>query len=164
MQDVFTTLTEKEKKMQRSSTLATALALVALTGMLSLTTSAWARSPRQGFDRMTRIEAKIDALNLDEATRAAVQQTIAEGRRAQEERRGEIHKARRDMRALLQQDRPDETTVLAQAEVIGELETEHRKQTLQTLLAIQSLLTPEQRASLRAAMQPHGIAKEGQER
>jgi Spy/CpxP family protein refolding chaperone len=64
----------------------------------------------------------------------------------------------------LQQDRPDETAVLAQAEVIGELETEHRKQTLQTLLAIQSLLTPEQRASLRAAMKPHGVAKPGQER
>lgn len=150
--------------MQHSSTLATALALVALTGMLSLTTSSWARSPRQGADRMTRLEEKIDALNLDDATRTTVDQAMNEGRLAQEERRSQLHKAHRDLRAMLQQDSPDETEVLEQAEAIGKLETEHRKQTLRTLLTIQSLLTPEQRASLRTAMRPHGIAKPGQER
>ena len=103
--------------MQRSSTLAMALALVALTGMLSLTTSAWARSPRQGADRMTRLEEKIDALNLDDATRTTVDQAINEGRLVQEERRSQLHKAHRDLRAMLQQDSPDETAVLAQAEV-----------------------------------------------
>jgi Spy/CpxP family protein refolding chaperone len=65
---------------------------------------------------------------------------------------------------MLQQDSPDESAVLAQSEVLGELETEHRKQSLRTLLTIQSLLTPEQRASLRTTMQPHGIAKPGHER
>jgi Spy/CpxP family protein refolding chaperone len=150
--------------MKRSSTLATAFALVALTGVLSLTTSTWARSPRQGSDRMTRMEEKIDALNLDDATRTAIDQAIDAGRQAQDDRRSQLHKAHRDLRAMLQQDSPDETAVLAQAEAIGKLETEHRKQTLRTLLTIQSLLTPEQRASLRMAMQPHGIAKPGQER
>ena len=150
--------------MQRSSTLAMALALVALTGMLSLTTSTWARSPRQGADRMTRLEEKIDALNLDDATRTAVHQAIDEGRRVQGDMRSRLHQARRDLRAMLEQDSPMETAVLTQAEVIGELETEHRKQSLRTLLTIQSLLTPEQRASLRTAMRPHGIAKPGQER
>lgn len=150
--------------MKRSSTLATALALVALTGMLSLTTSAWARSPRQGFDRMTRMEEKLDALNLDDATRAAAQKAIEEGRPAQDALRSQMHQARRDLRVMLQQESPDERAVLAQSEVLGGLETEHRKQTLRTLLTIQSLLTPEQRASLRTAMRPHGISKQGQER
>jgi Spy/CpxP family protein refolding chaperone len=150
--------------MKRSSTLATAFALVALTGMLSLTTSTWARSPRQGVDRMTRMEEKIDALNLDDATRSTIDQAINAGRLAQDDRRNQLHKAHRDLRAMLQQDSPDATAVLAQAEAIGKLETEHRKQTLRTLLTIQSLLTPEQRASLRTAMRPHGIAKPGQER
>ena len=150
--------------MKRSSTLATALALVALTGMLSLTPSAWGRSPRQGFDRMTRMEEKLDALNLDDATRAAAQKAIEEGRPAQDALRSQMHQARRDLRAMLQQESPDERAVLAQSEVLGGLETEHRKQSLRTLLTIQSLLTPEQRASLRTAMRPHGISKQGQER
>jgi Spy/CpxP family protein refolding chaperone len=164
MQDVVITLTGRTKKMKRSSTLATAFALVALTGMLSLTTSTWARSPRQGVDRMTRMEEKIDALNLDDATRSTIDQAINAGRLAQEDRRSQLHNAHRDLRAMLQQDSPDETAVLAQAEAIGKLETEHRKQTLRTLITIQSLLTPEQRASLRTAMRPHSIAKPGQER
>ncbi len=150
--------------MKRSSTLATAFALVALTGVLSLTTSAWARAPRQGFDRMTRMEEKIDALNLDDATRTAIHKAIDEGRLAQDSLRSRIHQAHRDLRAMLQQDRPDETAILAQSEVLGGLETEHRKQSLRTLLTIQSLLTPEQRASLRMTMQPHGISQQGQER
>jgi hypothetical protein len=83
--------------MKRSSTLATAFALVALTGMLSLTTSTWARSPRQGSDRMTRMEEKIDALEqraslrnlaclhdhmaeLSEACRSALQGRRGDGR------------------------------------------------------------------------------------
>jgi Spy/CpxP family protein refolding chaperone len=150
--------------MKRSYALATAFALVALTGVLSLSTSAWARSPRQGADRMTRMEEKIDALNLEDATRTAIHKAIDEGRLAQDAIRSQLHQAHRDLRAMLQQDSPDETAVLAQSEVIGGFETEHRKQALRTLLTIQSLLTPEQRASLRTTMPPHGTWKQGQER
>jgi hypothetical protein len=49
--------------MKRFYGLALVFAILALTGVLSLTTSAWARAPRQGFDRMTRLEEKIDALS-----------------------------------------------------------------------------------------------------
>jgi Spy/CpxP family protein refolding chaperone len=68
------------------------------------------------------------------------------------------------MRTLLQQDNPKEDAVLAQSEVIGRLETDQRKQALHTMLTIQTLLTPEQRTSLREAMRPHGTMKQGQER
>ena len=149
--------------MKRSYALATGLAVLALIGVLSFTTSAWARTPRPGFDRMGRLEEKIDALNLDDATRTALHKAIDEGRVAQDDMRSQLRKARRDLRALLQQDSPNEAQVLAQSEVIGGLETNQRKQALHTLLTVRALLTPEQRASLKEAMQPHGT-RPGQER
>jgi Spy/CpxP family protein refolding chaperone len=142
--------------MQRSYGLALVFAILALTGVLSLTTSAWARVPRQGFDRMSRFEEKLDALNLDDATRTAVHKALEEGRVAQDNIGSQLRKARRDLRAMLQQEKPDEAQVLAQSEVVGGLVTEYRKRALHTLLTVQALLTPEQRASLREAMHARG--------
>ena len=142
--------------MQRSNSLALALVALALTGVLSLTTSAWARAPRQGFDRMSRLEEKLDALNLDDATRTAVHQAIDAGRVAQDGIRSQLRTAHQDLRAMLQKDSPDEAQVLAQSEVISGLETAQRKQALHTWLTVRALLTPEQRASLREAMQSRG--------
>jgi len=65
---------------------------------------------------------------------------------------------------MLQKDNPPEDQVLAQSEVIGGLETKQRKQALHTLLTVRSLLTHEQRVSLREAMRPHGPLKHDQER
>jgi Spy/CpxP family protein refolding chaperone len=149
--------------MKRFYGLALVFAILALTGVLSLTTSAWARAPRYGFDRMSRLEEKIDALNLDDATRTAVHKAIEDGRVAQDDIRSQLRKAHRDLQAMLQEDHPDEAQVAAQSEVIGGLETAHRKQALHTLLTIRGLLTAEQRASLREAMRPHGT-RPGQER
>jgi Spy/CpxP family protein refolding chaperone len=149
--------------MKRSYSLALGFAILALAGVFSLTTSAWARAPRQGFDRMTRLEEKIDALSLDDATRTAVHKAIDEGRGARDEIRSRLRKARQDLRAMLQQDNPHEAQVVAQSEVIGGLVTEQRKQALHTLLTVRGLLTAEQRASLREAMRPHGT-RPGQER
>jgi Spy/CpxP family protein refolding chaperone len=142
--------------MKRSNVLALGFALLAFTGVCGLTTSAWARAPRQGFDRMTRLEEKIDALSLDDATRTAIHKAIDEGRVAQDDIRSQLRKARQELRAMLLLDKPDETKVLAQSEVIGGLETGQRKQALHTWLAVRALLTPEQRASLSEAMRSRG--------
>jgi Spy/CpxP family protein refolding chaperone len=150
--------------MQRSYGLALGFAILALTGVLSLTTSAWARGPRHGFDRMARLEEKINALNLDDATRTALHKALDEGQGAQADIRSQLQKARQDLRAMLRQDKPDEAQVLAQSEVIGGLETKQRKQALHTWLTVRAMLTPEQRASLREAMQPHGHWQHEQER
>ena len=150
--------------MQRSYGLALGFAILALTGVLSLTTSTWARGQRHGFDRMTRLEEKIDALNLDDATRTAMHEAIDKGRGAQDNIRSQLQQSRQDLRAMLRQDKPDEAQVLAQAEVVGGLETEQRKQALHTWLTVRALLTPEQRASLREAMRSHGSWKHDQER
>ena len=149
--------------MKRANSLALGFALLAFTGVCSLTTSAWARAPRQGFDRMTRLEEKIAALNLDDATRSAIHKAIDEGRVAQDDIRSQLRKARQELRAMLLLDKPDETKVLAQSEVIGGLETGQRKQALHTWLAVRALLTPEQRASLSEAMRSRGTWP-GQER
>ena len=150
--------------MQRSYGLALGFALLALTGVLSLTTFTWARAPRHGFDRMARLEEKIDALNLDDTARTAIHKALDEGREAQDDIRSKLRKARQDLRAMLRQDQPAETAVLAQSEVVGGLETEQRKQALHTWLTVRGLLTPEQRASLREAMRPHGSRQYDQER
>jgi Spy/CpxP family protein refolding chaperone len=149
--------------MKRFYGLALVFAILALTGVLSPTTSVWARAPRYGFDRMSRLEEKIDTLNLDDATRTAIHKAIDGGRVAQDDIRSQLHKARQDFRAMLQQDNPNEAQVLAQSGVIGGLVTEQRKQALHTWLTVRTLLTPEQRASLREAMRPHGT-RPGQER
>ena len=140
------------------------LVVLALIGVLSLTTAVWARAPRHGFDRMTRFEEKLDALNLDDATRTTLHKALDEGRVAQGDLRSKLRQAHQDLRALLKDEKPDEAKVLAQAEVIGGLVTEQRKQELHMLLTVRTLLTPEQRASLREAMRPHGTWEQGQER
>ena len=142
--------------MKRSYSLALGFAVLALTGVLSLTTSAWASAPRYGSDRMSRLEEQVDALNLDDATRTAIHKAIDEGRVAQDGIRSQLRKARQDFRAMLQPDQPDEGQVLAQSEMIGGLVTEQRKQALHTWLTVRTLLTPEQRASLREAMRSRG--------
>jgi Spy/CpxP family protein refolding chaperone len=150
--------------MKRFYGLALVFAILALTGVLSLTTSAWARAPRQGFDRMSQLKEKIDTLNLDDASRTAIHKALDEGRVAQDDIRSQLRKARQELRAMLQKDNPTEDQVLAQSEVIGGLETKQHKQALHTLLTVRALLTPEQRASLKEAMRPHGTSKHDQER
>jgi Spy/CpxP family protein refolding chaperone len=150
--------------MQRSYNLALGFAILALTGVLSLTTSTWARGPRHGLDRTTRLEEQIDALHLDDATRTAIHEAMDKGRSAQDDIHSQLQKARQDLRAMLRQDTPNNDQVLAQAEVVGGLETAQRKQALHTWLTVRALLTPEQRASLREAMRSHGNWKHDQER
>jgi Spy/CpxP family protein refolding chaperone len=113
---------------------------------------------------MTRLEEKLDALNLDDAKRTAIHETLEAGRVAQDDLRSQLRKARQGLRAMLQDEQPDQDKVMAQAEVIGGLVTEQRKQALHTWLTVRALLTPEQRASLREAMRPDGTWKQGQER
>jgi Spy/CpxP family protein refolding chaperone len=104
---------------------------------------------------MGRFEERLDSLGLDDQTRTAVHTTLDAARAEQRDLRRQLHAAHQNLRTLLAQDTPDEATVLAQSEVIGALETEHRKQSLRTLLAVRALLTPEQRTSMREAIREH---------
>jgi Spy/CpxP family protein refolding chaperone len=64
----------------------------------------------------------------------------------------------------LEQEDPDEAAVMEQAEAIGALRTESRKQGLRTLLDVRALLTPEQRDDLYGPMGGRGGPRFGRGR
>lgn len=144
--------------MQRAHTLTRALVILALIGGLSLATTAFARPGGHGADRLTRLEERIDSLSLDDQTRTTIHTTIDGAQATLSNLRGQLHDAHKQLRTLMVQEAPD-NAVLAQSDLIGALEAEYRKHTLSTLLAVRALLTPEQRASLRESMRPHGAGK-----
>jgi len=148
--------------MKRSSTLAMAFAILALVGGgLGLTTSAWARSPGHGHDRLTRFEEKIDSLGLDDATQQKIHTIIATAQTDQSAIRSQFHEAYQGLRALMVQEPPpaDSSLVENQSDNIATLETQYRKKMLDTVLTVLNMLTPEQRVSLREAMRHHGAWK-----
>jgi Spy/CpxP family protein refolding chaperone len=153
VEDIFITLTRKRNIMKRFYATRTGLAILSLMIGLSLATTAAARPRGHGRDRLTRLEHQIERLDFDRETQTSVYAIIDQARAEQRETRRQIRKSYEALRALLEQDAPDETAVLAQADVIGALQTTYRKQSLRTLFAVQAQLTPEQRASLRKAMQ-----------
>lgn len=94
------------------------------------------------FSRM--IERNADELGIDAATLERIQ--AIEARQADQTKalRTSLRKEREALHALLEQDRPDQSLVLNQADVLGELRTSMQKQQLTTLLEIRAVLTPEQ--------------------
>jgi Spy/CpxP family protein refolding chaperone len=60
------------------------------------------------------------------------------------------------MRAMLEQDAPDESAVMRQADRIGAIRTEGRKAMLRSLLAVRADLTAEQRQKLNEIMRRDG--------
>jgi Spy/CpxP family protein refolding chaperone len=94
------------------------------------------------------IEQHAERLGLDAETLDAIQKITDESRERGEALRMELHDAHRAMRDLLSGEAPDESAVLQQAEAIGELELEERKNRLRATLQIRTLLTPEQREEL----------------
>ena len=93
-------------------------------------------------------EEHVEQLGVDEKTLAAIRTIVDASRKRGEELRDELHQARHHMRQLLSQEKPDETAVMQQADVIGALELAERKNRLQALLQIRAFLTPEQRQAL----------------
>jgi Spy/CpxP family protein refolding chaperone len=94
------------------------------------------------------IQENAERLGLDAETRATIEKIATGSRDAERDLRSRIHAAHEQMRELLDADQPDEAAVMAQADAIGALELEGRKQMLSALLRIRALLTPEQRAEL----------------
>jgi Spy/CpxP family protein refolding chaperone len=98
----------------------------------------------------------IQKLGLDATQQKKVQAILDAAKPQREEIRGRMRQAFEDMRALLDQETPDQAAVLAQADRIGAISTEAHKAMLTTLLAVRAELTPEQRAKLKQEMREHG--------
>jgi Spy/CpxP family protein refolding chaperone len=108
--------------------------------------------PRHGMRAEQRLEKHLEELGLEPQQLDAVRAILDESKRAREEQREQVRAAFEEMRALLDQDLPDEDAVMRQAERLGELHTEGHKAMLHTLLAVRAQLTPEQRSQLRERM------------
>ena len=107
------------------------------------------------------LERKLDKLELAPETRTQVQAVIDAARPAREASKEQIHAAHREMRALLDQDTVDEAAVMAQADALGALMTQRRKNHLSALIRVRSLLSEEQRAALDARMKEHRAHRHG---
>jgi Spy/CpxP family protein refolding chaperone len=138
--------------MKRSHAVLSVLTGLLLFAGLGLTSTAFAKRLGRGPDPVSRLEAQVEALELDEESRTAIYGILDEARAVRRELRSQVREAREGLHSLLEQEEPDEAAVLEQADVIGTLQTQLRKQGLSTLLQVRALLTPEQRESLREAM------------
>jgi Spy/CpxP family protein refolding chaperone len=121
---------------------------LALAGVLG-TGTALARpdghgGPGCGGRGQDRLAEKIRALGLNTETQAAVDKVLEQAKTTREAQRDEMRAAREQMRSLLEQDAPAHDAVMAQADAIGALETQGRKQRLETMLSLRSLIGAEQ--------------------
>jgi Spy/CpxP family protein refolding chaperone len=108
------------------------------------------------------IERHAKRLGLSDETVAAMRQIVETSRAENDRFRGEIDKAQTEMRTLLDQDVPDETAVMLQADKIGHLVVDQRKNQLRAMIKMRSMLTPEQRAELAKIRAEHPARREGQ--
>lgn len=99
------------------------------------------------------LQRQLEKLELPAETRSQVDAVLAESRTRQEALHEQIRAAHESMRSLLDQGSVDEAAVMAQADTIGSLMTEARKDDLKTLIQVRSLLTSEQRAALDQQME-----------
>ncbi|MCP4036432.1 MAG: periplasmic heavy metal sensor [bacterium] len=151
------------KRFQISKRVLCASATLFITAAVCLATPALARPGGQGCRGGDRLEHQIGELDLDDETRTAVYAVLDKARAENRTHERDLHGAREQMRALLAADTPVEDTVLAQAERIGELETQRHRDRLKTMLAVRELIgsdawaefhkrqeRPEQRGPLRS--------------
>ncbi|GIX48895.1 MAG: hypothetical protein KatS3mg131_3106 [Candidatus Tectimicrobiota bacterium] len=134
--------------------------LIALLGGALLAAGAWAGEPRRSWLPADWLAEHAAQLGVEEETLATLRQLAAAARTREAELRQELHAAYSRLRQLLEQDDPDETEVLRQAEVIGALKLEKWKLRLRTLLRMRALLTPQQRRALVELWQRHEAARE----
>jgi len=118
---------------------------------LALAAAAYARGPGMGMGmggHAAFLDRQIQQLHLPAQTQSAVDAVIAQSRTQQDALRDQIRAAHDSMKSLLEQDTPDENAVMAQADSIGRLMTQQRKNDLHTVIQVRSLLSPDQRAQL----------------
>ncbi len=93
---------------------------------------------------LDRIEHGVARAGLPAETQKAIYQRLDEARTEQRALRSSLADEHEKMRALLERDVTDADAVMAQADVVGNLETQMRKLELRTLVSLRNLVTPEQ--------------------
>ncbi len=111
----------------------------------------WAQTPGPPIRHAPhglRLERLVEELGLDAQTLVQVDAIIDASRDKKRTLRRQLREARKQMRSLLEAEEPQEAELLEQADRIGGLRTELRKEQLKTMLRVRALLSPEQRARL----------------
>lgn len=124
----------------------TALAL--LLAVLLFSATAVAQPPRPGTPLQGFVDRHMERLGLDAETRSIIHDVIEVTRSSTDLRRAERVGLTKRMQQLLAVDEPDEGAVLDIVAQLAELDGADQKDRVLALLAIRSVLTPEQRAEL----------------
>ncbi len=98
----------------------------------------------------------VGLLDIPAETLEQLRELYRDHRHATEEQREELGAARDQLHALLGLESPDEQAVLAQADVVGGLQTAIRKSSLSLRLSMRALLTPEQVEAVTQALERRG--------
>jgi Spy/CpxP family protein refolding chaperone len=113
-------------------------------------------------------EKHAERLGLDAKTLEQIRAISESAKEQTSELRTNLKQARTTMHDLLSAETPDKAAVMKQAEIMGAIKTDLRKQRLATILEIRALLTPEQRQELieivkefRSKRGSHGPVHEG---
>jgi Spy/CpxP family protein refolding chaperone len=113
-------------------------------------------------------EKHAERLGLDAKTLEQIRAISESAKEQTSELRTNLKQARTTMHDLLSAETPDKAAVMKQAETMGAIKTDLRKQQLATILEIRALLTPEQRQELieivkefRSKRGSHGPVHEG---
>jgi Spy/CpxP family protein refolding chaperone len=126
--------------------------LGALALALTLSGVSFARPPFESggphHDPGAFIEENAEALGLDDETRGAIQGIVDESKATGDQLHAKLRDLHKGMKALLEQDSPDESAVMQQIDTIGAAEVAMQKHRLGTMLKIRALLTPEQREAM----------------
>ena len=93
-------------------------------------------------------EKHAERLGLDAKTLEQIRAISEATKEQSSELRTNLTQARMAMRDLLSAETPDKAAVMKQADIMGAIKTDLRKQRLATILEIRALLTPEQRQEL----------------
>ncbi|MGH0038391.1 MAG: Spy/CpxP family protein refolding chaperone [Myxococcota bacterium] len=142
--------------MKRTRTLsAVAVAALTLMAVTGVTQTAFARGggdcggPGRGPEGL---EHALDRLDLDDATREAIDQRLDEARQTRRELRRAMGTAHDTLHELMEADAPDQEAVMAQADILAALHTQAQKARIQVMLDVKSLLSAEQQEELREAL------------
>jgi len=136
----------------RAPLLALALAAVAVfaTGIAQAGPPGGGGGSRGHGHGIERVERKVPRLGLAPDTEKAVYAALDEARATRRALERDAHAAHERLRSLLDQDRPPLEEVLAQADALGALQTEIRKADLRAMVAVRTLLSPQQWETFRA--------------
>ena len=94
------------------------------------------------------IERHADRIGLDETTTADIRKVVNRARTEDEKLQRQIETAHKQLRIMLESDKPNRKRVMQQADTLGALHIKQRKNRLGAMLDIRAMLTPEQRQEL----------------